>query len=200
MIALMKKLMLIAAGLLLSAAALLAQDNKVYGIKSGHLKYETQTSGGLQYNEVWFDDYGMTRKQHDQIMMEGMGNYHTEILFRDNKIYSNAWLDDEKKDEAKMTEGYPDLNLLNPSERFKKDSQLKEVGKEEVFGKPCTIYTYKTKELLRTVNYKVWVWQGIILKMETKGILGANNSQMVTQFDENPKLPASTFALPKVVK
>lgn len=26
-----------------------------YGIKSGHLKYETQTSRGLQYN-AWFDD------------------------------------------------------------------------------------------------------------------------------------------------
>ena len=36
--------------------------------------------------------------------------------------------------------------------------------------------------------------------METKGALGANNSMMVKQFDENPKIPASTFDLPKVIK
>lgn len=194
----MKKFMLIAAGLLLGAVALCAQD-KLYGIKSGHLKYETQTSGGIQYNELWFDDYGRTRKQHDQTMMEGMGNYHTEILMRDNKIYSNAWFDDEKKDEAGMTEGTPDLNFLNPSEAFVKDTQFKELGTEEVFGKTCKVYTYKTKSLLRTITNTVWVWEGIILKMETKGILGANNSQMVTLFEENPKIPASTFAIPSKV-
>lgn len=195
----MKKYLLAAAALLLCATALCAQD-KVYGIKSGHLKYETQTSGGLQYNELWFDDYGRLRKQHDQIQMEGMGNYQTEVLMRDGKVYTSAWFDNDRDNEASMTEGIPNLNFLNPSERFKKDSQLKEAGQEEVFGKPCTIYTYKTKELLRTVNYKVWVWQGIILKMETKGILGANNSQMVTKLEENAKIPASTFAIPAKVK
>lgn len=196
----MKKFMLIAAGLLLSAAALLAQDNKVYGIKSGHLKYETQTSGGLQYNEVWFDDYGMKRKQHDQTMMEGMGNYNTEVLFRDGKTYTSAWFDDDKDNEAAMTDGIPELNYMNPGEEFIKQTQYKELGTEEVFGKTCKVCTYKTKSLLRTVTYKVWTWQGIILKMETKGILGANNSQMVTLFEENPKLPASTFAIPAKVK
>ena len=195
----MKKFLLFAAGLLLSAVALCAQD-RVYGIKSGHLKYETQTSGGLQYNEVWFDDYGNLRKQHDQIMMEGFGNYHTEIIFRDGNVYSNAWFDNEKKDEAKMTEGTPDLNYLNPSAEFIKKSQYKELGTEEVFGKTCKVCTYKTKSLLRTVTYKVWTWEGIILKMETKGALGADNSMMVTSFDQNPKLPASTFALPATIK
>ena len=62
----MKKFLLFAAALFLGAAILSAQDGP-YGIKSGHLKYETQTSGGLQYNEVWFDDYGRLQKQHDQI-------------------------------------------------------------------------------------------------------------------------------------
>ena len=194
----MKRTLLLLSALFL-AVALNAQDAR-YGIKSGHLKYETQTSGGLQYNEVWFDDYGRMQIQHDQIMMEGMGNYHTEVLLRDNKVYTSAWFDDERTNEAGMTEGFPDLNYLNPSEQFKKDTQFKEVGKEEVFGKPCTIYTYKQKELLRTVNIKVWVWEGIILKMETKGILGANNSQMVTLLEENIPIPASTFAVPEKVK
>ena len=44
------------------------------------------------------------------------------------------------------------------------------------------------------------VWEGIILKMETKGILGANNSQMVTLLEENIPIPASTFAVPEKVK
>lgn len=30
--------------------------------------------------------------------------------------------------------------------------------------------------------------------------LGANNDMMVTLFEENPKLPASIFALPEVIK
>ncbi len=194
----MKKFLLLVAALLIGAVALSAQS--VYGIKSGQLKYEPQTSGGLQYNEVWFDDYGKLRKQHDQIQMEGMGNYHTEILIRDGKVYTNAWFDDDKKDEAKMTEGTPDLNYEEPSEEFIKKNQYKELGTEEVFGKTCKVCTYKTKSLLRTVTYKVWTWKGVILKMETKGALGANNSMMVTEFVQNPKLPASTFALPKVIK
>lgn len=194
----MKKFILMAAGLLLGAVALFAQD-AVYGIKSGHLKYETQTSGGLQYNEVWFDDYGRLRIQHDQIQMEGMGNYNTEVLLRDGCTYVSAWWDNDRSNPAKKTETIPDLNYKNPSERFVKESKFKEVGTEVVFGKTCTIYTYRTKELLRTVNYKVWVWEGIILKMETKGAFGANNSMMVTQFDENPKIPASTFAIPENV-
>ena len=82
----MKKILLIAAGLLLGAMALSAQ-NAVYGIKSGHLKYETQTSGGVQYNEVWFDDYGQLRKQHDQIMMEGMG---TQFAPEMKEVYCRA--------------------------------------------------------------------------------------------------------------
>ena len=51
-------------------------------------------------------------------------------------------------------------------------------------------------DLLRTISNKHWVWEGIILKMETRGALGANNSMMVKEFIENPKLPASTFAIP----
>ena len=194
----MKKLLLAAAGLVLGAVALFAQD-ATYGIKSGHLKYETQTSGGIQYNEVWFDDYGRLRKQHDQIMMESMGNYHTEVLLRDNKVYTMAWFDDDKDRSAKMTEGTPGLNFLNLSDEFIKQTKLQDLGEEEVFGKTCKVYTYKTKSLLRTITNTVWVWEGIILKMETKGALGANNSMMVKEFIQNPKIPASTFAIPEKV-
>lgn len=194
----MKKLLLAAAGLVLGAVALFAQD-ATYGIKSGHLKYETQTSGGIQYNEVWFDDYGRLRKQHDQIMMESMGNYHTEVLLRDNKVYTMAWFDDDKDQSAKMTEGTPGLNFLNLSDEFIKQTKLQDLGEEEVFGKTCKVYTYKTKSLLRTITNTVWVWEGIILKMETKGALGANNSMMVKEFIQNPKIPASTFAIPEKV-
>ena len=74
-----------------------------------------------------------------------------------------------------------------------------DLGEKEVFGKTCKVYTYKTKSLLRTITNTVWVWQGIILKMETKGALGANNSMMVKEFEENPKLPESTFAIPEKV-
>ena len=142
---------------------------------------------------------GKLRKQYDQTPMEGMGLYQTEVLFRDGKSYTNAWFDNDKKDEAKMTESGTGLNLLDPTEAYLKENKVEVLGTEEVFGKTCTIYTFKVKSMLRTVTYKVWTWQGITLKMETKGALGANNSQMVTLFEENVKIPASTFALPKVV-
>ena len=192
---LMKKILSIAAALLLGAVALYAQD-AIYGIKSGHLKFETQTSGGMQYNEFWFDDYGRIRKQHDQTEMEGLGTYHTEIIYRDGKAYTNAWFDDEKKDEAKVTDlgEYP--NFLEMDEEFMKKNKIQILGTEEVLGRTCTIYTYKYKSLLRTITRKDWVWKGIVLKMETKGILGANNLMVVTEIQENVKIPASTFALP----
>jgi len=195
----MKKILLLVAALMFCAVALHAQGTK-FGIKSGHLKYETKTSGGMQYNELWFDDYGKLRKQYDQTPMEGMGLYQTEVLLRDGKSYTNAWFDKEKKDEAKMTESGEGLNLLDPTDAYLKENKVEKLGTEEVFGKTCTIYTFKVKSVLRTVTYKVWVWQGITLKMETKGALGANNSQIVTLFEENVKIPASTFALPKVIQ
>ena len=195
----MKKFLLFAAALMFCAVALNAQGTK-FGIKSGHLKYETKTSGGMQYNELWFDDYGKLRKQYDKTPMEGMGLYQTEVLLRDGKSYTNAWFDDAKKDEAKMTESGEGLNLLDPTDEYLKENKVEKLGTEEVFGKTCTIYTFKVKSMLRTVTYKVWTWQGITLKMETKGALGANNSQIVTSIEENVKIPASTFALPKVIQ
>ena len=195
----MKKFLLFAAALMFCAVALNAQGTK-FGIKSGHLKYETKTSGGMQYNELWFDDYGKLRKQYDQTPMEGMGLYQTEVLLRDGKSYTQAWFDKEKKDEAKMTESGEGLNLLDPTDEYLKENKVEKLGTEEVFGKTCTIYTFKVKSMLRTVTYKVWTWQGITLKMETKGALGANNSQIVTSIEENVKIPASTFALPKVIQ
>ena len=195
----MKKFLLFAAALMFCAVALNAQGTK-FGIKSGHLKYETKTSGGMQYNELWFDDYGKLRKQYDKTPMEGMGLYQTEVLLRDGKSYTNAWFDDAKKDEGKMTESGEGLNLLDPTDEYLKENKVEKLGTEEVFGKTCTIYTFKVKSMLRTVTYKVWTWQGITLKMETKGALGANNSQIVTSIEENVKIPASTFALPKVIQ
>ena len=194
----MKKFLLMAAGLMLGIVALHAQGTN-YGIKSGHLKYETQTSGGMQYNEVWFDDFGKLRKQYDKTPMEGMGLYQTEVLFRDGKSYTQAWFDDAKTGEAKMTESGDGLDLLDPTDAYLKEMKVEKLGTEEIFGKPCTIYTFKTKSILRTVTYKVWVWQGITLKMETTGALGANNSQMVTLFEEDVNIPASTFDLPPVI-
>ena len=195
----MKKILLLAAALLFCAAALHAQDD-MYGIKSGHLKFETQTSGGMQYNELWFDDYGRLRKQHDQTAMEGLGTYHTEILYRDGKMYSNAWFDNEKKDEAKVTDAGELPNFLTMDEEYMKKNKIQVLGTEEVLGRTCTIYTYKYKSMLRTITRKDWVWKGIVLKMETKGALGANNLMVVTEFQENPKIPASTFDLPMVIK
>ena len=195
----MKKILLIAAGLLMGAAALCAQE-AMYGIKSGHLKFETQTSGGMQYNELWFDDYGRLRKQHDQTAMEGFGTYHTEILYRDGKAYTNAWFDNEKKDEAKMTDLGEMPNFLKMDEEYLKNNKIQILGTEEVLGRTCTIYTYKQKSLLRTVTRKDWIWQGIVLRMETKGALGANNTMVLKEFTENPQLPASTFDLPATIK
>ncbi|MCR4824521.1 MAG: hypothetical protein K5849_04090 [Bacteroidales bacterium] len=195
----MKKILLAVAVLLLGTVALCAQEGP-YGIKSGHLKSENQTRGGLQYNEVWFDDYGLLQKQHNQIMMEGMGNYHTEVLIREGKVYTRAWFDEARPDDAKMTEGIPDLAFQKMSEEELKSHKVERLGTGEVLGKTCTIYAYKQKSLLRTVNIKVWLWEGITLKMETRGPLGANNDMIVTEFVENPRIPASTFDLPAVVK
>lgn len=194
--------LILVSALLVAGISNAQEPAKLYGIKSGHLKFETQTSGGTQYNEVWFDDYGRLRKQHDQIQMEGLGNYHTEILYRDGKMYSNAWFDNEKKDEAKMSEGpaADAPNFLEMTEEFMKKNKIEILGTEDIMGRTCTIYTYKQKSLLRTVTRKDWIWQGIVLRMETKGALGANNTMVLKEFTENPQLPASTFDLPANIK
>jgi len=192
----MKKIMLFAAGLLLGAAALCAQD-KFYGIKSGHLKYKTQSSGNPNRREVWFDDYGRYQKQLSQTYRDGLGYFCTETLMRDGKTYTNTWFDDDRKDEAWMAEGTSSINYLNPSDLFVRHTQFKEVGSEEVLGKTCNVYTYRLPGLPTT---KVWVWEGILMREVVQNDAGSLYYDMlVTEFDENPDLPASTFALPTTV-
>ena len=100
----------------------------------------------------------------------------------------------------KVTDAGELPNFLTMDEEYMKKNKIQVLGTEEVLGRTCTIYTYKYKSMLRTITRKDWVWKGIVLKMETKGALGANNLMVVTEFQENPKIPASTFDLPTVIK
>lgn len=196
----MKKILLMVAALMMCVASLYAQGEKRYGIKSGHIKYETQTGGGVQQNEMWFDDYGRLQKQIDRTDMGEFGMFYTETIIRDGKLYTNAWYNNEKKDEAKMTDGVPGFNYLTLTDQIKKDHKIEESGPETVSGKQCTVYSFTMKQLGRKVSFRQWVWKGIIIKQETKGILGANTTMTIKSFEENVSVPASTFALPKTIK
>jgi hypothetical protein len=62
----------------------------------------------------------------------------------------------------------------------------KVVGKGTVLGKPC--------EIRQVGSAKVWLWQGLMMKMETEG---AQSVRMVaTKVETNAKLPATLFKVP----
>ncbi|MFA5417062.1 MAG: hypothetical protein WC341_01260 [Bacteroidales bacterium] len=181
-----------------------AQKATKYTIKSGHIEYKL-TGNTTGTKSVWFDDYGeksfVQTKAKSVTTMYGETNESTEdnIVIMNGSIVYN--IDMSTLSGTKMENEFYSLSEelvgeMSEAERkqFGKDL-LKNMG-GEIAG--TEIILGKTCEVIKMVNIKVWIYEGVTLRSESK-IMGIETNETAVRFEENIRVPAIKFEPPKEV-
>ena len=183
----MKKIFMICAVLLAAVTAMAQDGTKYYGIKSGSYKTEMDMMGQVITNTVYFDDYGA--KQATSMNMMGM---EMTQINKDGKMYL---VNKGEKSVQEMPQQQQQVNYLNLTDEVIAKNKIKEVGKETVAGKECTIYTLEMSQMGQTAKATVSVWNGIAMKTNIDAG-GFAISTKVVEVKEGP-VDAAIFEIPK---
>lgn len=187
----MKKTLTFIAVLLVAVTALAQEAPKRFGIKSGEFKTQTDMMGQLIEATTYFDDYGAKQYSRTKMSMMGM-EIDMASLQRDGKSYAINY-DEKTVQEAPFQQ--ESVNYLDLNEKTVAKYKVKEVGKEVVAGKECTVYTLEISQMGQTAKAKASVWNGIPLKTVTE-TMGMSLTATVVDIKEGP-VDASLFELPK---
>ena len=182
----MKKIFAFCAVLLVAATAMAQDGAKVYGIKSGTIKTEMDMMGQTITNTTYFDDYGA--KQATSMSMMGM---EMTQISKDGKMYM---INKGEKSVQEMP-AQQSINYLNLTDEVIAKNKIKEIGKETVAGKECTIYTAEISQMGQTAKATVSVWNGIAMKSVIDAG-GFSITQKVVEVTEGP-VDAALFEIPK---
>ena len=119
-----------------------------------------------------------------------MGSFDVTSIFIDGQCWMIS--DDGT---VKELEGRPELRFDKLSDQEKKNLKFKDLGTEEYKGKLCNKYYYEQKQLVKS-KITVWVWKGIVVRQHIKQTFGESMIEL-EELQENARVPASTFTLPK---
>ena len=183
----MKKFFSLCAVLLVAVAAMAQNGTKYYGIKSGTIKIEMDMMGQTIPSTIYFDDYGA--KQATSISMMGM---EMTQINKDGKMYL---VNKGEKSVQEMPQQQQQVNYLNLTDEVIAKNKIKEVGKETVAGKECTIYTLEMSQMGQTAKATVSVWNGIAMKTNIDAG-GFAITTKVVEVKEGP-VDAAVFEIPK---
>ena len=181
----MKKIFAFCAVLLVAATAMAQDGAKVYGIKSGTIKTEMDMMGQTITNTTYFDDYGA--KQATSMSMMGM---EMTQINKDGKMYM---INKGEKSVQEMP-AQQSINYLNLTDEVIAKNKIKEIGKETVAGKECTIYTAEISQMGQTAKATVSVWNGIAMK-SVIDMGGFSMTTKVVEVKEGP-VDAAKFVVP----
>lgn len=188
----MKRLLIIAALCAFCIGA--AAQEKRYEIKSGIVTMEMSMMGQNIVQKMYFDDYGA---KHASI--SEFGGQKMRSIDVDGK---NVMIDDAAKTATKMPAMGIEtnkINFLNLTEQVIKKNKIKELGQEEIAGKPCTKYSYKVLMMGQAVTVNVWVYKGIALKTSSKTDFG-EMGMTATGIEEDVQVDPALFTLPEGVE
>ncbi len=176
-----------------------AQARK-YGLKSGIVTYSTETMGMKVKSTLYFEDFGKIECTETVFEMD-LGDTkevtHNRALTKDGYLYS---FDIEKKSGTKRmisrSQSLGQYDFANMSDKVKKEYQLKELGSEKFLGRECKKYSMNNKDMEMKGTFLIW--NNIPLKSETNA--GGMDAKMIaTKVEENGKIPAGMFEVPKDV-
>lgn len=180
-----------------------AQDAKepeaIYACKSGIVTMEMDMMGNKIVTQTYFDDFG--RKTATVNDFGGMKS--RSIVINGETIMVN----DEQKTATKFPAGMGGFGGNRNSVNFTKltkevmdANKIKEVGKETIADKECTVYEMEVAGMMGgTQKTKVWIYKGITLKSSTESDFGTME-QVCSKFEENVEIQASMFTLPEGVE
>ena len=182
----MKRIFSLCAVLLVAVTAMAQEGPHRYGIKSGSYKTEMDMMGQVITNTTYFDDYGA--KEVTSMSMMGM---EMTQLMKDGTMY----LINKGEKSVQEMPGRESINYLNLTDEVIAKNKIKEIGKETVAGKECTIYTAEISQMGQTAKATVSVWNGIAMKSSID-MGGFAMEQKVVEVTEGP-VDASLFEVPK---
>ena len=179
----MKRILSICAVLLVAVTAM---GQNRYGIKSGSYKTEMDMMGQTITNTTYFDDYGA--KEVTSMSMMGM---EMTQLMKDGTMY----LINKGEKSVQEMPGRESINYLDLTDEVIAKNKIKELGKETVSGKECTVYTYEMSQMGQTVKVTASIWNGISMKTS----IDMGGFAMVTKVVEVTEGPvdAALFEVPK---
>ena len=166
----------------------------MYEVKSGIVTMEMEMMGRKIVQEIYFDDYGL--KQAMKLEFQGRKIRAVEV---DGE---NVMIDDESKTATKMPAmGMTNekINFLDQSPKNIRRNKIKEIGKETLLDRECTIYTVAVVMMGNAVKQTVWVYKGITLKSSITTDWG-EMVQTATSLVEDIEIPAETFTLPEGIE
>lgn len=190
----MKKIITIIAFVLLGIGAQAQEVIRMYDVKSGIVTMEMDMMGRKVVQDIYFDDYGA--KQAMIVEMRGQKMRGIEV---DGEM---IMINDAENTAVKM----PSMGMINEKINFLDQSpknirrnKIKEIGKETLLDRECTIYTVAVFMMGNVVKQTVWVYKGITLKSSITTDWG-EMVQTATSLVEDIEIPAETFPLPEGIE
>ena len=176
-----------------------AQEQR-YAVKSGIITMGMDMMGQTIVQETYFDDYGA--KQATVMDMRGQ---KVRTIVVDGKT---VMISDEEKTATTMPSMGPggagagmggnNINFLSLDEKTIKKNRIKELGEEEIIGKPCTKYSYKVLMMGSAITVYAWVYKGITLKTTMKTDFG-EMGMAATKIQEDVQIDPAMFVVPEDV-
>jgi hypothetical protein len=190
---------LVAGAISLLASTAFAEEARRYKMPSAIVKYQLSgTRTGSE--ELAFDRFGMreVRRTTAQMTVAGRSFPSNQLTIMDGE--TTTTVDLTARTASQMPT--PLLKELIAAARQQggdmTDLGMKMIqrmggvktGDATVVGKPCEVWE------IRTPATKLWVWGGVVLRSETQ-MAGQVIKVEALSVQENPTLPAGTFALPE---
>ena len=178
-------------------------QEKRYGIESVILKRKTVTEEQTIPSIRYIADYG--RKESKETIYKNILGQTVTIfsIMKDGYIYQTDDMGSNQGSKINMADIYnvESINFFDLTDEVKKKYQIKEKDNERFLGKDCKRYdlAYTLLDSQKNVKESVWVWQGLILKIdiEIDGIEVAVTE--VTEILEGAKIAKEKFELPEGV-
>ena len=187
----MKVKFLFTALLLFAVIGLSAQDAK-YEIKSAIIKKSVEMFGQKTESTTFFDDYGKLEARLSEWVWEGSTTHMRTITTDEKMTMINL---DNKTAFVIQSEEKP-VNFLKLTKDIIDKHKIKELGTEDIAGKPCKKYSMEASQMGQSVSATVWIWKGITLKT-TSSFNDMTITETATDIKENATVDAEMFKVPK---
>lgn len=190
----MKKIITIIVFVLLGIGAQAQEEIRMYDVKSGIVTMEMDMMGRKVVQDIYFDDYGA--KQAMIVEMRGQKMRGIEV---DGEM---VMINDAENTAVKMPSmGMTNekINFLDQSPKNIRRNKIKEIGKETLLDRECTIYTVAVFMMGNVVKQTVWVYKGITLKSSITTDWG-EMVQVATSLVEDVEIPEKTFTVPEGIE
>ncbi len=171
-------------------------DIKKYKIKSGIIEYKIEgMSEGTE--TVYFDDYGIKEARYTKTVTKIMGfSTETNTITITDKDWSYSIDLNEKKGTKmankqlkEMLDGISQKDYEEFGKKMLEQMNAKKIGNETILGKNCEVWE------IGKMNSKTWNYEYVPLKVEIN--LMGTMTNTATKFEENVKIPADKFEVPK---